>query len=98
MIDGELYTRTSHAKAVFAYRYDSSVDQNISLTHYAAVFYSGETFIRGVNGSKGCIATGEFRLAHEDEIDIFVTELREQGYHYNKINKKVIRINTGEIV
>jgi hypothetical protein len=41
---------------------------------------------------------GATRLANADEIARFKRLLKESDYHWNKANKKVIRISTGELV
>ena len=96
MIDGEIYVRESSIKAIFAYR--DAPQRTTSLTHYAAVLNGSTVYVCGVDGSCGCICRGNIRAATLEEIDLFETKLNENGYHYNKDNKKVIRISTGELI
>lgn len=100
MIDGEIYTRECGIMfdAIFAYRYDAEyLDSGCSITHYACVMGS-DVFVRNYDGSHGIIGYGPTRIATEQEIEKFVDALREYGFHYNKANKKVININTGELL
>ena len=96
MIDGEIYVRDSSIKAIFAYR--EAQQSTITLTHYAAVLNGSNVFVCGVYGSIGFICGGTVRAATLEEVDLFETKLNEHGYHYNKDNKKVIRISTGELI
>ena len=96
MIDGEIYVRDSSIKAIFAYR--EAQQSTITLTHYAAVLNGSNVFVCGVDGSIGYICGGTVRAATLEEIDLFETKLNEHGYHYNKDNKKVIRISTGDLI
>lgn len=95
MIDGEIYIRTSTPIAIFAYRNNTELCS--SLTHYACVM-SDCVYIKGLNGSSGRIYTGETKLAREDEIEVFVNQLYRRGFHYNKANRRVIKILTGELI
>ena len=96
MTDGEIYVRDSSIKAIFAYR--EALQSTITLTNYAAVLNGSTVYICGVDGSTGCISRNTVRAATLEEIDLFETKLNENGYHYNKDNKKVIRISTGELL
>ena len=96
MIDGEIYVRNGSREAIFAYREASQ--RTASLTHYAAVLNGSNVFVCGVDGSIGFICVGTVRAATLEEVDLFETKLNEKGYHYNKANKKVIRISTGELI
>lgn len=98
MIDGEIYTRTANGDAIFAYRYDADyLDEGYSITHYACVMGSN-VYVRNYDGSHGLICDGPTRIATEQEIERFVDALREYGFHYNKANKKVRNISTGELL
>lgn len=96
MIDGEIYVRESSIKAIFAYR--EAPQRITSLAHYAAVLNGSTVFVCGVDGSIGFICGETVRAATLEEIDLFETKLNENGYHYNKVNKKVIQISTGELL
>lgn len=96
MIDGEIYVRDSSIKAIFAYR--EAQQSTIILPHYVAVLNGSNVFVCGVDGSTGCISRNTVRAATLEEIDLFETKLNENGYHYNKDNKKVIRISIGELL
>lgn len=96
MIYGEIYTRTGLSKAIFAYR-KSNESTPGSLTHYACVA-SSSIFIKGYNGSSGRICRGDVRPAHEEEIELFVEKLNMHGFYYNKSNRRVINILTGELI
>ena len=98
MIDGEIYTRLGSKQAVFAYRDDSIVNSNLTITHYASVTFEGNVYIKGIDGSNGRINGGLVRPARDYEIEFFVNKLRDRGYHYNKSNKKVIHISTGRLL
>ena len=96
MIDGEIYVRNGIREAIFAYREASQ--RTALLTHYAAVLNGSNVFVCGVDGSIGEIFGGTVRAATLEEVDLFDTKLNEHGYHYNKDNKKVIRISTGDLI
>ncbi len=96
MIDGEIYVRNGYNKAIFAYR--EVQGGSISLTHYAVVINDSTIFVCGVDGSTGRITRNTVRDATSDEVDLFTNKLHESGFHYNKANKKVIRISTGELI
>lgn len=96
MIDDEIYVRNGSRKAIFAYRETSQ--RTLALTHYAAVVNGSNVFVCGVDGITGFICGGTVRAATLEEVDLFETKLNENGYHYNKDNKKVIRISTGELL
>lgn len=55
-------------------------------------------FVRNYDGSYGLIGYGQTRIATEQEIEKFIDTMRYNGFHYNKANKKVIRIDTGELL
>ena len=96
MIDGEIYVRNGSREAIFAYR--EAQQSTITLTHYAAVLNGSNVFVCGVDGSIGYICGGTVRDATLEEVDLFETKLNEHGYHYNKNNKRVIQISTGELL
>lgn len=96
MIDGEIYVRNGSNKAIFAYR--ETQESSISLTHYAAVVNDSTVYVCGVDGSTGRLCRDTVRDATSDEVDVFTNKLHERGFHYNKANKKVIRISTGELI
>lgn len=95
MIDGEIYIRTSPPIAIFAYRNNTELCS--SLTHYACVM-SDCVYIKGLNGSSGRICRGDVRPAHEEEIEFFVEKLNRHGFYYNKSNRRVINILTGDLI
>lgn len=95
MIDGEIYVRIDGEKAIFAYR--SNSENCSSLTHYACAT-EHNVYIKGRNGSCGRISKGETRPANEYEIEFFVNKLNIHGFYYNKPNRRVINIVTGELI
>ena len=95
MIDGEIYTLCRDNKVVFAYRDVGRCSDN---THYIGVNSYDEVKRYGDGLSAGRMVCGDARLANADEIARFKRLLEEDDYHWNKANKKVIRISTGEIL
>lgn len=95
MIDGEIYTMCRDNKVVFAYR---DVGQSGVNTHYIGVNSLDEVKRYGDGLSTGRMGEGNTRLANADEIARFKRFLEEADYHWNKANKKVIQISTGEIL
>lgn len=95
MIDGEIYTLCRDNKVVFAYRDASLSSAN---THYIGVNSFNEVKRHCDGHSVGAMGAGDTRLANEDEIARFKRLLKEEDYYWNKANKKVIRISTGEIL
>lgn len=95
MIDGEIYTMCRDTRVVFAYR---DVARSSANTHYIGVNSFNEVKRYGDGLSCGEMSGGDTRLANEDEIARFKNFLKEEDYHWNKANKKVIRISTGEIL
>lgn len=102
MIDGEIYARIIYeampiiSDAIFAYRCDAGYTGR-NITHYACVVGSN-VYVKNYNGSCGVLRNGPTRIATAQEIEKFVDTMRNHGFHYNKANKKVIRISTGEIL
>lgn len=95
MIDEEIYVRTDYPIAIFAYRH---ITESIrSLTHYACVI-NNSFYIKGYDGSTGRISHGRTREATEAEVECFMNKLHSNGFHYNKANKRVIQISTGELL
>ena len=90
MIDGEIYTMCRDTRVVFA-RCNAN-------THYIGVNSLNEVKRYGDGLSCGEMGGGDTRLANADEIARFKSLLEEADYHWNKANKKVIRISTGEIL
>lgn len=95
MIDGEIYTMSRDTRVVFAYRYVARSSAN---THYIGVNSYNEVRRYGDGLTCGEMGRGDTRLANADEIARFTRFLEEADYHWNKANKKVIRISTGEIL
>lgn len=95
MIDGEIYTMCRDNKVVFAYR---AIGRRIYNSHYIGVNSYGEVKRLGDGHTIGEMGEGATRLANSDEIAIFYRLLHNADYHWNKANKKVIRISTGEIL
>lgn len=94
MIDGEIYTMCRDNRVVFAYRKASSIVN----THYIGVNSNGDVKRYGDGESTGRMGAGQIRLASPEEIERFKSLLAEEDYYWNKANKKVIRISTGEIL
>lgn len=95
MIDGEIYTMCRDTRVVFAYRDVARLRTN---PHYIGVNAYGEVKRYGDGHTIGDMGKGATRLANADEIARFKNLLKEEDYHWNKSNKKVIRISTGEIL
>lgn len=95
MIDGEIYTLCRDTKVVFAYRETDWYRDN---PHYIGVNSYNEVKRYGDGHTIGDMGEGDARLANEDEIARFKRLLAEADYHWNKSNKKVIRISTGKIL
>lgn len=95
MIDGEIYTLCRDNKVVFAYRDAGRLSAN---THYIGVNSFNEVKRYGDGLSVGDMGAGDTRLANAEEIARFKSLLEEEDYHWNKANKKVIKISTGEIL
>lgn len=95
MIDGEIYTLCRDTKVVFAYR---ETDWYRANPHYIGVNSYNEVKRYGDGHTIGDMGEGDTRLANEDEIARFKRLLAEADYHWNKSNKKVIRISTGKIL
>lgn len=94
MIEGELYVLKDSPKCVFAYKTESGG----TFYHYACVNRCDEVRIPGIGTATGTLNGQPTRIANDEECSRFYEYLHEAGYHYNKANKKVIRINTGEIL
>lgn len=94
MIDGEIYTLFSSPETVFAYREDGIGDN----PHYIGVNSLNHVCRYGDCRSVGFMGCGAARLANAGEIARFYRLLHNADYHWNKANKKVIRISTGEIL
>jgi len=94
MIEGEIYVNESGPSCVFAYR-----GKTLYYTmHYICVNSYGEVKRYGDGMSTGNLSIRQSRLADEEELQRFTRILKENDYHYNKANKKVIRISTGELL
>ena len=94
MIDGEIYTLFSSPETVFVYRECGRSDN----THYIGVTYLNNVKRYGDGRSIGVMGSGAARLANAGEIARFYRLLHNADYHWNRANKKVIRISTGEIL
>lgn len=95
MIDGEIYTKIGDSLCTFAFRYVGVSD---GLYHYIGVNSADEVKRYGDRCSTGYMGSGEARLATNEEVERFKRLLKRKGYYWNKANKKVIRINTGELL
>lgn len=95
MIDGEIYTLFRDTNVVFAYR---DVGRCRANTHYIGVNSYNEVKRYGDGHTVGEMGEGDTRLANSDEIARFKSFLEASDYYWNKSNKKVIRISTGEIL
>ena len=94
MIDGELYVFVDSPKCVFAYKSESEG----TIYHYACVNSGDQVRISGIGWASGTLTNMSTRIANDEERSRFYEYLHESGYHYNKANKKVIRISTGELL
>ena len=95
MIDGEIYTKVEDNLCTFAFR-DIGVTEG--LYHYIGVNNANEVKRFGDRHSSGCMGYCEARLATIDEVERFKRLLKMNDYHWNKANRKVIRISTGELL
>ena len=95
MIDGEIYTKIEDSLCTFAFRDIGVTD---GLPHYIGVNNADEVKRYGDRGSTGYMGSGEARLATDEEVERFKRLLKTNDYHWNKANKKVIRISTGELL
>lgn len=95
MIDGEIYVDSAYPDVVFAYRgdlYDYTLHY-ICVTSYDEVKRYGDGTCVGQ-----IIVDGSCTPANDEQKARFTRLLAENDYHWNKSNKKVIRISTGEIL
>lgn len=95
MIDGEIYTKTEDNLCTFAFRDVGVTDR---LYHYIGVNNANEVKRYGDRYSTGCMGSGEARIATDEEVARFKRLLKQEDYYWNKANKKVIRISTGELL
>lgn len=95
MIDGEIYTKIGDNRCTFAFR---DIGFRAGLYHYIGVNNNDEVKRYGDGHSTGFMGDGEARLANADEIARFKSLLKEADYYWNKANRKVIRISTGELL
>lgn len=95
MIDGEIYTKVEDNLCTFAFR-DIGVTEG--LYHYIGVNNANDVKRCGDRHSTGCMGSGEVRLATNEEVERFKRLLKQEDYYWNKANKKVIRISTGELL
>lgn len=95
MIDGEIYTKVEDNLCTFAFR---DIDVTDGLYHYIGVNSANEVKRYGDRHSTGCMGYGEARLATIEEVERFERLLKTNDYHWNKANKKVIRISIGELL
>ena len=94
MIDGEIYTKIDDNRCTFAFRDIGSTE----LYHYIGVNRNDEVKRFGDRYSTGYMGSGEARLATNEEFERFKRLLKREDYYWNKANKKVIRISTGELI
>ena len=95
MIDGEIYTKVEDNLCTFAFRYIGGTE---GLYHYIGVNNINEVKRYGDRYSTGYMGVGEARLATNEEVERFKRLLKQEDYYWNKANKKVIRISTGELL
>jgi len=95
MIDGEIYVDSENTDLIFAYRGESG---RFTL-HYICV-----TSCFNVRRYGDGTSFGQFSLrgictpANDEQKARFTRILADNDYQWNKENKKVIRISTGEIL
>ena len=95
MIDGEIYTKVEDNLCTFAFRDIGVTD---GLYHYIGVNNANAVIRYGDRHSTGYMGSGEVRLATNEEVERFKRLLKQEDYYWNKANKKVIRISTGELL
>ena len=95
MIDGEIYTKVEDNLCAFAFRDIGVTD---GLYHYIGVNKANAVKRYGDRHSTGRMGSGEARLATDEEVERFKRLLKQNDYYWNKANKKVIRISTGELI
>ena len=95
MIDGEIYTKVEDNLCTFAFR-DIGVTEG--LYQYIGVNNANAVKRYGDRHSTGYMGVGEARLATNGEVERFKRLLKQKDYYWNKANKKVIRISTGELL
>ena len=95
MIDGEIYTKINDNLCTFAFR---DIGNTGMLYHYIGVNNADDVKMYGDRHSTGCMGGGEARLATDEEVSRFKRLLKQKDYYWNKANKKVIRISTGELL
>lgn len=95
MIDGEIYTKIDDNLCTFAFRYTGNEEM---LFHYIGVNALDEVKRYGDGYSTGCMGSGRTRLATSEEVERFKRLLNQKDYFWNKANKKVIQISTGELL
>lgn len=95
MIDGEIYVDSENTDLIFAYRGESGnfTLHYICVTSYNVVKRYGDGTCFGQ-----LILHGSCTPANDEQKARFTRLLSENDYHWNKDNKKVIRISTGEIL
>lgn len=95
MIDGEIYVDSANPDVVFAYR-GASYEYTL---HYICVTSYNEVKRYGDRTCVGqIIVHGECIPANDEQKARFKRLLAENDYHWNKANRKVIRISTGELL
>lgn len=95
MIDGEIYVDSAIPDLVFAYRGELG-DYTL---HYICVTSYNDVRRYGDGTSYGQIClSGICTPANDEQKERFTRLLADNDYHWNKANKKVIRISTGEIL
>lgn len=95
MIDGEIYMDSQRPELVFAYRGKFGA----FTLHYICVNTSGNVKRYGDGTCFGqIILNGTCIPANDEQKARFTRLLADNDYHWNKANKKVIRISTGEIL
>lgn len=95
MIDGEIYVVIRNESCVFAFRDDGSGRQT---THYIGVTGRNEVKRYGDNACGLMYSYEGARLANDEQRERFKEFLERNDYYWNKENKKVIRISTGEVL
>lgn len=95
MIDGEIYTKIDDNRCTFAFRDIGDIRVHY---HYIGVNCMDEVKRYGDGHSTGSMGGGAARLATDEEVERFKRLLKQKDYYWNKANKKVIRISTGELL
>ena len=95
MINGEIYVDSYNTDVVFAYRGELG---GYTL-HYICITSCNHVRRYGDGFSSGkLILNGSCTPANDEQKARFIRVLADNDYHWNKANKKVIRISTVELL